>query len=137
MTMGIVGAPACAVCGSPSARVELVPPGELPAEWDQWTQDRRDAYERRRDRDRWYLLFQGVAAGNGDGDPVDAKMATRIAEAFRQPLNHARVRTAGFYDDAGFCQECDAAYCYRHWHVSPTGFGHCPGGHGKSLDPLW
>ena len=38
-----------------------------------------------------------------------------------------QVATAGFYDDAGFCQDCDAPYCYRH----------CPLGHGKSLDPHW
>jgi hypothetical protein len=44
---------------------------------------------------------------------------------------------AGFYDDAGFCQDCDAPSCYRHWHVSQTGYGHCPAGHGKSLDPHW
>ena len=43
----------------------------------------------------------------------------------------------GFYDDAGFCQDCNAPYCYRHWHVSETGYGHCPAGHGKSLDPHW
>jgi hypothetical protein len=28
-------------------------------------------------------------------------------------------------------------YCARHWHVSPIGYGHCPLGHGKSLDPHW
>ena len=49
----------------------------------------------------------------------------------------SRTATAGFYDDAGFCQDCDAAYCYRHWHVSETGYEHCPAGHGKSLDPHW
>ena len=49
----------------------------------------------------------------------------------------AQVRTAGFYDDAGFCQDCDAPYCYQHWHVSETGYGYCPRGHGKSLDAHW
>jgi hypothetical protein len=47
------------------------------------------------------------------------------------------VHTAGFYDDAGFCRDCDAPYCYRHWHVSESGYGYCPRGHGKSLDPHW
>ena len=28
-------------------------------------------------------------------------------------------------------------YCYRHWHVSESGYGYCPYGHGKSLDPHW
>ena len=68
--------------------------------------------------------------------PGDASRAGRIAEAFRQPWSYAQVHTAGFHDDAGFCGECDAAYCYRHWQVSDIGFGHCPRGHGKSLDPL-
>ena len=52
-------------------------------------------------------------------------------------IRFAQVRTAGFYDDAGFCQDCDAPYCYQHWHVSESGYGHCPRGHGKSLDPHW
>jgi hypothetical protein len=59
----------------------------------------------------------------------------RIARAFRPPLRYDQVATAGFCDDAGLCQDCDAPYCYRHWHVSETGYGHCPAGHGKSLDP--
>jgi hypothetical protein len=47
------------------------------------------------------------------------------------------VHAAGFYDDAGFCQSCDAPYCYRHWQVTRSGYGYCPHGHGKSLDPHW
>jgi hypothetical protein len=138
MATGMVAAPRCAVCGSASARIELVAPGQLPAEWDQWDDERRDAFQRRRDPDRWQLLFEGIAAGNGwGGDPIDVGRAERIAGAFRQPWGYAQVRAAGFHDDAGFCGECDAAYCYRHWHVSDIGFGHCPRGHGKSLDPLY
>jgi hypothetical protein len=49
----------------------------------------------------------------------------------------AQVHTAGFYDDAGFCRDCGVPYCYRHWQVSETGYGYCPRGHGKSLDPHW
>jgi hypothetical protein len=78
-----------------------------------------------------------VAAGNGYGNPVGVGGAGRIAQALRPPLRFDQVVTAGFYDDAGFCQDCDAPYCYRHWHVSETGYGHCPSGHGKSLDPYW
>ncbi len=37
----------------------------------------------------------------------------------------------------GFCQDCDAPYCHQHWHVSDTGYGYCPCGHGKSMDPHW
>jgi hypothetical protein len=133
----MVAVPPCGVCGLPSARVELVAPGGRPADWDQWNDDRKDAWQTRGDPDRWYLLFDGVAAGNGSGDPISAERAAQIAEAFRQPLTWAHVRTAGFYDDAGFCGDCEAAYCYRHWQVSATGYGHCPHGHGKSLDPHW
>jgi hypothetical protein len=43
---------------------------------------------------------------------------------------------AGFYDDAGFCQECDT-YCYWHWHMTRSGYAYCPEGHGKNLDPHW
>ena len=133
----MVAAPLCAVCGSASARVELVAPSGRPAAWDQWGQERKDAWLGRRHPDQWYLLFEGVAAGNGSGDPISAEEARLIAEGFRQPLSWSQVHTAGFYDDAGFCQECDAAYCYRHWHVTRSGYGYCPQGHGKSLDPHW
>ena len=135
--MSMVAVPPCAVCGLPSARVELVAPGGWPAGWGQWSQDRRQAWRARRGPDQWYLLFEGVAAGNGSGGPVSAERAARIAGAFGEPFTWVRVRTAGFYDDAGFCGDCDAAYCYRHWHVSATGYGHCPRGHGKSLDAHW
>jgi hypothetical protein len=135
--MSMVAVPPCEVCGLPSSRVELVARGGRPADWEQWSQDRKDAWQTRRGPDQWYLLFEGVVAGNGSGDPVSAQRAEQIAEAFRPPLTWAHVHTARFYDDAGFCRDCDAAYCYRHWHVSATGYGHCPHGHGKSLDPHW
>jgi hypothetical protein len=77
-----------------------------------------------------------VTAGNGLGDPVSAERAWRIAEGFAEPLSWERVREAGFYD-SGVCQECDAPYCYRHWQVTQSGYGRCPAGHGKSLDPHW
>jgi hypothetical protein len=51
-------------------------------------------------------------------------------------LRFVQVHTARFYD-AGFCQDCDAPYGYRHWQVSESGYGYCPRGHGKSLDPHW
>ena len=119
----------------PSARIELVAPGQLPAEWDQWPSTVQDSIVRQREPGQWYLLFKGIATYNGYGDPIDASRAGRIAQAFRPPLRFAQVHTAGFYDDAGFCQDCDAPYCYQHWHVSETGYGYCPRGHGKSLDP--
>ena len=69
--------------------------------------------------------IQGLATENGYmGDPVDASEAERITGAFRPPLSFAQVHAAGFYDDAGFCEDCDAPYCYRHWHVSESGYGY-------------
>ena len=85
---------------------------------------------RQRQPGQWYLLFKGMAAHNGYGDPIDASRAGRIARAFRPPLRFAQVHTARFYDDAGLCQDCGPPYCYRHWHVTESGYGHCPCGHG-------
>ena len=83
-------------------------------------------------------MFAGITGGNGwVGDPVSADRAQVIIEAFRRPLRFQQVHTAGLYDDAGFCEHCDAAYCHRHWHLSDTGYGRCPHQHGKSIDPSW
>jgi hypothetical protein len=131
----MVVTPPCAVCGTPSARVELVAPGCLPTEWDQWPRTVQDRIQRQRQPGQWYLLFQGVASGNGYGDPIDASLAGRITQAFRSPLSYGQVHSAGLYDDAGLCQDCNAPYCYQHWNVSQGGYGYCPRGHGKSLDP--
>ncbi len=100
-------------------------------------QRQRESFLRYRDPREWWLLFEGVAAGNGLGDPITADRAAQVGDAFSQPYNYDRVHAAGFYDDAGFCQSCGVAYCYRHWHVSRSGYGSCPEGHGKSLDPHW
>jgi hypothetical protein len=97
----------------------------------------RDSVSRHRDPRQWYLILDGVAAGNGYRNGISAGEAGRIARAFRLPLRFDRVRTAGFYDDAGFCDQCEMPYCYRHWHVSQTRYGTCPRGHGRSLDPHW
>ena len=138
MAKPLVVTPPCAVCQAPSARIELVAPGELPAGWEHWDTWKRDSFLRHHEPERWLLIFKGVAAENGfGGDPIDASTAGQIAIAFRPPLSFAQVHNAGFYDDAGFCQDCDAPYCYQHWHVSEGGYGYCPRSHGKSLDPHW
>ena len=126
MAQAMVVTPPCAVCQTPSARVELVAPGQLPVEWEQWPRTVQDSIKQQRQPGQWYLLSKGIAACNGYGDPIDASQAGRIAQAFRPPLSFARVHTAGFYDDAGFCQDCDLPYCYRHWRVSESGYGYCP-----------
>jgi hypothetical protein len=138
MAKAMVAAPPCAVCGTPSACIELIAPGELPAQWTEWKASDQDTFLRLyRDSGLWHLLFHGPDSGSGLGQRIDAAWAGQIAAAFEPPLSFARVHTAGFYDDAGFCGKCDAPYCYRHWNVSPSGYGVCPNGHGKSLDPDW
>jgi len=37
-----------------------------------------------------------------------------------------RVHTAGFYDHAGFCPDCDAPCCYHYRHVSQSGTATVP-----------
>jgi hypothetical protein len=137
MTQGFVATPECAECGRQTSRVELVAPGEYPAEWAQWDVDRKESFLRRREPGEWWLLFEGVDTGNGGGDSVTAESAALLADAFAAPYRYERVHTAGFYDDAGFCGTCDAPFGRFRWNVSSSGYGHCPQGHGKSLDPHW
>jgi hypothetical protein len=86
----------------------------------QWPRTVQGNILRRREPAQWYLLVKGIATAKGYGESIDASRAWRIAQAFRPPLRFAQVHTAGFYDDAGFCQGCDAPYCCQHWHVSDT-----------------
>jgi hypothetical protein len=95
-------------------------PGELPAEWEQWPSTVQGTFLLQREPGQWHLIFKGVATYNGYGDPIDTSRAEQIARAFQPPLTFAQVHTAGFYDDAGFCPDCNAPYCYQHWHVCPS-----------------
>ena len=92
---------------------------------------------RRREPGQWYLLFQALPPATATATPSAPAAAGRITQASRPALCFAQVQTAGFYDDAGFCRDCDVPYCCPHWHVSESGYGYCPRGHGKSLDPHW
>jgi hypothetical protein len=112
MAASMVVTPPCAVCGTSSSRVEVVAPGHWPAGWDGWPSSVRDIIVRQREPGQWYLRLKGVATENGYGDPIDAGQAGQIAQAFRPPVSFAQVHTAGLYDDAGFCEGCDAPYCY-------------------------
>ena len=106
MAEAMVVTPLCAACGAPATRIELVAPGQLPVQWEHWPRAVRDSFGRHRGPGQWYLILDGVATGNGYGNPVQAGEAGRIAWAFRPPLRYDQVVTAGFYDDAGFCQDC-------------------------------
>ena len=67
MAQPIVVTPPCAACGTPSARVELVAPERLPAEWQQWPRTVQDSIQRQRQPGQWYLLFKGIVSCNGAG----------------------------------------------------------------------
>lgn len=69
MNQPMVVTPPCVVCGTPSARVELVAPGRLPAGCEQWPRTIRDSIRQQRQPGGWYLLFKGVATENGYGNP--------------------------------------------------------------------
>ena len=44
MAEAIVVSPPCAACGAPATRIELVAPGQLPAQWEQWPRTVRDSF---------------------------------------------------------------------------------------------
>ena len=81
----------CAVCGTQSAHVELVAPGDLPAGWADWDARRQEAYNRYHDPARWRFIYDGPAAGSGDGRNIEAAEAARITAAFTPPVRAARV----------------------------------------------
>jgi hypothetical protein len=129
----------CAVCITPYARIEVIAPGEWPVQWNEWATSHQSTFIRLyRKPERWHLLVDRPADRGYDlGQSIDAARAAQIAAAFKPPLSYVQVHTAGFYDDAGFCDRCDVPYCYVHWNVSYSGLGTCPRGHVKSLDPRW
>jgi hypothetical protein len=84
------------------------------------------------------LIYEGIMAGTGpSGIPISSSRVLAIEVAFKTPYQTAKIRAAGFFDDAGFCGECEAFYCFTHWNPSTTGGGWCPNGHLKILDPHW
>jgi len=87
---------------------------------------------------KWRLVFEGSCAGNGSsGDEITNELARAIITGFTEPYSEQGIRSAGFFDDGGYCLECCKFYCSTHWHISTTGGGTCPKGHFKSLDPHW
>jgi hypothetical protein len=106
--------PKCAVCGHPSATIQI-----------------------KVKRGRCIFAYYGPAGGNGDGHHVPDSQAATIIQAFSAPYASDNIRQAGLYDDAGFCHECGCFYCAEHWNLSTTGGGFCPQRHFKSLDPHW
>jgi hypothetical protein len=91
---------------------------QWPAGREQWPSGVQDVVSQQRRPGHWYVLVMGVAASNGYGDSIGASQDGRIARAFRPPLSFAHVHTAGFPDDAGFCEDCNAP--------TAPGTGTCP-----------
>lgn len=117
--------------------MELVAPGDDPRSWGRWTEKETETFRLHHDVTRWRLIYEGIGSGTGPfGHDVSDEEAQRIRDAFLEPGSYERIHRAGFYDDAGYCAGCDKPYCYEHWRVS-NGYGRCPMGHGKSLDPHW
>ena len=84
------------------------------------------------------LIYSGPGGSNGNiGDLITQDQANAIRAALSAPYFADKLRAAGFYDGAGFCNQCLKFYCSTHWNVSGTGGGVCPEGHFKSLDPHW
>lgn len=136
MTENVLFAPSCAECGKHSARLELVPPGSNPIEWDAWTDQFRRAYSEYHDPEMWRFIYSGIEAGNGLGSDISADRAGALAAAVEGPDLDGLAKE-GIIDLVGFCRGCVLPYCYDHWNVSGSGYGTCPRGHGTSLDPHW
>jgi len=133
----LVFEPTCFVCGSIASHVELIPPGELPAEWESWPNEHHEAFKASHDTGSWHFVFRSIEGGNGLGDDISAEAAERLAAAFSEPLEYTKVAHAGLSDDAGYCGRCGVPYCSVHWNVDRDGWGRCPSGHSRNLDPLW
>jgi hypothetical protein len=106
--------PRCAICNSPTATIEISQKNGRP-----------------------HLKYEGPGGSSGSGNPITAERAQAIITAFTPPYEPEKIRTADFYDDAGYCLTCQAFYCTNQWNISSTGGGTCPQGHFKSLDPHW
>lgn len=149
----------CVVCGKKASRIELTPPGAVPPSWASLNAKNLEIMEAQREQspEKWWVVYSGPEAGSGpSGSSISEDRAQHVlAMLTTTPLTAEIVNQAGFYDDAGFCTQCGGApatdtsldppadqapprpYCYDHWNVSSTGYGTCPFGHGKSLDPHW
>jgi hypothetical protein len=135
-TYSLLFAPPCQVCGKHAVRLEIVPPGGLPQEWDNWKPADRQIYSKHRNATKYVHILEGVECGNGLGNPISEQEARDIVGMLSPKFDLEAVHRR-FYDDLGYCAECREFYCSTHWSPSRGGYSHCPNGHGKSLDPHW
>jgi hypothetical protein len=126
------------ICRQPAATIEVIAPHTLPDEWQSWQEAQRAAFTTYRKSESYYLRYDGPGGSNGwVGNPIDRERAGLIIAAFSSPPTSEAIRATGFYDGAGFCERWSRFYCPEHWAISETGYGTCPKGHGKGLDPHW
>ncbi|MGS2764392.1 hypothetical protein [Sinomicrobium sp. M5D2P9] len=129
--------PMCSECKNSAAKIEIVEPNAYPKEAIKWSAEDYAQYEKFRDFESDYLVYSGPGGSNGYiGDPIDLKRKSDLIDAFTEPYNPIKIREQ-FYDMAGYCVGCGKFYCSKHWRSSAFGYGKCPKGHGKSLDPHW
>jgi len=129
--------PLCSRCDEQASSIEVIMPDTEPAEWADWSQDRRQIFRQSRKPGEFRFLYEGPGGSNGwVGDVISPVEAERTIAACTS-ADAAAILELGLYDNAGFCAVCRAFYCPTHWSISSTGFGVCPLGHRKSLDPHW
>ena len=129
--------PPCAVCGKPSAHMELVPPGDLPSRFPTWKPELQETFHKYHDPSKWRWLFEGSVTYNGLGSDITEEQAATETWAFSEPFEAWRLREVECERGAGFCARCELFYCEGHWNSSVTGYGKCPEGHGETIDPHW
>lgn len=126
-------APPCAECGRDGASVEVIAPGGLPQQLEEWAEDERALHLERTKSGEWRKLYRGIVGGSGPiGDPITEEGVVRLLEML-EPFDLFAVQRR-FYDHLGFCIPCRKPYCLRCWTVS-NGNGWCPRGHDDVLDP--
>jgi len=117
--------------------VEVLSPGELPSDFEQWPESRRVLFLQYVGTADWRLRYEGPGGGNGGGDRISEEHAGVLIAVLSAPISFERIAELDFYDNAGICTACAAPYCSVHWGDSSSGYGRCPNGHGASLDPHW
>lgn len=127
----------CSKCDNWAAKIEMTEPNSYPKEAATWSEEELAHYEKYRDFDSTYLTYSGPGGSSGDiGNPIDEERKKALINAFTEPFDSMKIKEQ-FYDMAGYCNDCKKFYCATHWNTSAHGYGKCPDGHGKTLDPHW
>ncbi len=127
----------CSECNNWASKIEITEPNGYPQEAASWGTKELSNYEKYRNFDSYYLIYSGPGGSSGNiGNPIDEETKTALINTFTEPFNSIKIKEL-FYDMAGYCSVCQKFYCSTHWNTSAYGYGKCPNGHGKSLDPHW